>query len=237
VIFMSKEDCRCGVPPVFHDSVYRAITKDLSGREGELVEGVFLHAMPVLLLTEYQSERFYWKELQSMISATVYLNNKKMKLNLSIVHPYPNRLYIALTDNKNISGLYLPIGTGTHELRVEWHLRLEGQPYERVTHTQNIVIEPVASTSDERGALTIYSVPEASYGYEHSPMNLKTHAGTQLSVAKQRAELFGTSVKRGAGRVKFSERLILSRALDLSSAAFFTPMLHRLNRFGEHQYV
>jgi len=47
------------VRSVFQKAVYSAITKDLSGQEGCLVEGTYLHVLPLLLLTEYQSERFF----------------------------------------------------------------------------------------------------------------------------------------------------------------------------------
>ena len=221
----------CGTHPAFYSAVFNAVTKDLSGKEGCLVEGVFLHVMPVLLLTEYQSERFFWAELRKMISAEVYLNDIKLNLNLHLIKPYPNRMYVALTENRNTSGVYLPVqASGKYNLRVEWRIcfNCEGKQDEYITHTQKIVI---ASPNTNHAALTVYSVPEASYddNYSmHSPMSLKTHACSELVVTKPRAEVFDTNTVRKDNHLAISETVTIHRVLDLKRAAFFTPLLHRL---------
>lgn len=212
-------------------AVFNTITRDLSGRERCLVEGVFLHFMPVLMLTEYQSERFFWVELRRMISADIYLNGKKLDLNLRLIRPYLNRMYVALTENKNTSGIYLPVSaSGEYDLCVEWRICFSGkdQRHEYITHTQKIVITPSA---DEHASSKVYSVLEASYDNRcatNSSESLETYACSDFAVSKPRADLFGTSVVRKGNHLAIYETVKISRVLDLKRAAFFKPLLHCL---------
>lgn len=212
-----------GVHPAFYEAVYSTITKDLSGQEGCLVEGTYLHVLPLLMLTEYQSERFYWVQLRKMIRVEMYLNDVRLNLNLNLIRPFPNNMYVAITENKNVSGIYLPIkATGEHELRVEWHIDLEGQSYERISHTQTILIESQPVTD---ALLAVYSVPEVSYCYSYSPMSLKTYASSAMAINKSRAAVFGTRASKSGQNVIIDESITIGHALDLNRAAFFTPLL------------
>ncbi len=231
---VTDSECRgYGVHPAYHNAIFNAVTKDLSGSEGGLVKGVFLHFMPVLMLTEYQSERFFWAELRKMISAEIYLNDIKLDLKLRLVKPYPNRMYVALTESKNMSGVYLPVqASGEYDLRVEWRICFDckNKQSEYITHIQKIKI---SSGGSDRAALAVYSVPEASYDKIHSmysPASLKTHACSDLVASKPRVEVFGTSVERQNSRLVISEMIDIRRELDLKRAAFFTPLLQRLER-------
>lgn len=214
------------VRSVFQKAVYSAITKDLSGQEGCLVEGTYLHVLPLLLLTEYQSERFYWVELRRMIRVEMYLNDIRLNLNLNLARPFSNSMYVAITENSNVTGVYLPIkATGKHELRVEWHIDLEGRSYERISHTQTILIE---SQSANDSPLTVYSVPEVSYCYSQSPASLATYANSSMAINKSRAAVFGTHGSKKGQNVIIDESITISHALDLSGAAFFKQLLGNL---------
>lgn len=224
----------CGIHPAYSSAVFDAITKDLTGEAGRLAGGVFLHIMPTLMLTEFQSERFYWAELREMIRADVYLNDVKLNLNLKLIKPFPNRMYLALTEQRNVSGIYLPIrGAGEYDLRVEWCVRYGIGPkrVERISHIQKIVIESSDGVDgvDDFPVLTIYSVPEASYEYNNfSGMSLKMYASSDAVATRERISVFGTTVERKDSHVTFSEAVKLVFPLDLYGASFFIPMLQRL---------
>lgn len=226
-----------GIHPAYSSAVFNAITKDLSGEAGRLVGGVFLHIMPTLMLTEFQSERFYWAELRKMIHADIYLDDVRLDLDLKLIKPFPNRMYLALTEKRNMSGVYLPVrGAGEYDLRVEWCVRYGIGPdkAERITHTQKIVIDDARGVDgvdgvDDFPVLTIYSVPEASYEYNNfSGMSLKMYASSDAVATRERISVFGTTVERKDNHVTFSEAVKLVFPLDLYGASFFIPMLQRL---------
>jgi len=216
-----------GVHPAYSGAVFNAITKDLSGEAGRLVGGVFLHIMPTLMLTEFQSERFYWAELRKMIHADIYLDDVKLSLDLKLIKPFPNSMYLALTERRNVSGVYLPIrGAGEYSLRVEWFIRygVGAEKVERITHSQKIMVDGVGDLP----TLTIYSVPEVSYEYSHSGTDIKMYASSDAVATRERIAVFGTTIERKDNHVVINELVSLILPLDLRSASFFIPMLHWL---------
>jgi len=220
----------------YSSAVFNMITKELSGRAGELVEGTFLHFMPILMLTEYQAERFYWAELRKMISASVYLNGEKLNLDLRLVRPFPNRMLVAITHKNGVSGLYIPTGVdgvdGVYEIQVDWVIaHCNGEPSEQVTHIQKVIIK---SDAHRHQPLTIYSIPEMSCQAEGkavknlgNPLGLKTYANSEGFVTRQRANAFGTLVECERGITTYSEAVTITEPLEIDGAAFFVPLLDR----------
>lgn len=219
----NDHDASATIYSELYGAAFRMIKKDLLDRADGVVEGVFLHVMPLLMLTEYQSDHFFWVELRKMISADIYLDGKKLDLNLRLARPYRNRMFLALMENDNASGIYIPISVGgQYELCVEWRTCFndENKQDERITHTQKIVIP---SSGFDSESLTVYSVPETSYTNclaGRSPTSLKAYACSDLVVSKQRADVFATSVTRSDNHLFISETINISHPLDLKSAAF-----------------
>lgn len=207
-------------------SKYNLIIKDLSGEAGRTVEGVFLHLLPMLRLTEYQFDRYFMIDLRRMITANIYLDNVRLDLDLKLDRPFPNLMLLTLTEKKNRTGVYLPIkGPGEYDVRVEWSIEYGIDTGNiLVTHKQRVVIE----CNGEQPVLSIYSVPEASWIYSkhnsYSASCLSLTVTSDGSVTRERVASFGTTVHCDQGQLMYDEVVKIQEPLDLYGARFCMAM-------------
>lgn len=167
-----------------------------------------LHTIPLLFLSEFQAERFYWNTLRSMISAEIYLNDEKISCELKPIRPYPNQMFVALTDRKTHLGVFLPISSTERQiLRTEWLLKMSGNGFEdqSITHLQTIDFECAPITKNQTA---VFSIPDTwcengqGFGMGHS-----THIGTDITVGNGRKRMFNTTLTKNGHHQTFIENI------------------------------
>lgn len=222
----------CGIHPDYSGIVFERISHDvfvsskpITGVSG----GALLHIMPKLLLNDYQSERFSWLDLRGRIKVEVYLDDELLDLELRLMKPYPNNLYVVATHMESLTGFYVPLEViGEHELRVEWIIDygIEGRGLERISHIQRIVIDCALSANS---SLAVYSVPESSYCIgEYSSASLGLFAHSDQYLGKERVSAFGTTSEYENGVRSIRETITIVDYLDPHNAAFCFPLLQQI---------
>lgn len=208
-----------------------AVATLTSSRKNTCKGEMYLHTIPLLLLTESQSDRFFWNTLKDLITAEIYLDDQWIDLDLVATRPYSNQMCVALTEKKTNLGVFLPIScTGRHFLRTEWLLRLSGSQLEdqRITHIQTIDIEEEDAAE---GQIAIFSIAE-TWGYlsqsddVFDEMDATTRVGTDMTLHRNRVNAFSSArSKNGSGQV------IMECVQITKSACFYKPpqVNHRAN--------
>lgn len=184
---------------------------------------MYLHTIPLLLLSEFQSERFYWNTLKDLITAEVFLNDKRVDLDLVAIRPYKNQLFVALSENNANTGIFLPINsTGRHFLRTEWSLSLSGSQLEdqRFSHIQSIDIDSAEAIEDQTEVFSIADAwaPLDHEEYTSDDSNLTTYVGTNMTLHKKRVNAFNSVISKNGPIQTIVEHITVS-----GSSYFFSP--------------
>lgn len=205
-----------------HDTETAITTLNVS-RKNTCKGEMYLHTIPLLLLTENQSDRFFWNTLKDLITAEIYLDDKRIDLDLIVTRPYSNQMCVALTEKKANLGVFLPIkSTSRHFLRTEWLLKLSGGQLEdqRITHIQTIDIEDEAAAE---GQIAIFSIADTWGDLSGSDdvfdeMDFTTHVSTDITLHRNRVNAFGSAQSK-----KGSSQVIMERVQITKPACFFKP--------------